>query len=177
MTQETDMNISEQRARAIIDSYGAAADAWPVEERQAMLALLESSASLQAYCAEAARLDKALGIPPAVQDTDRSVLAGKILQNLPPQQEDPPQVSSVWPGLAAAASLAAIIFTVVSLRPVSTPPVAPVNVATVNPATAAFEQWAWEEVLDQTPETSLNGSNDPLSLLLPEFDNNFSDTI
>jgi len=176
MSQKTDMTLSEQRAREIIDSYGASADAWPGEERQAVLALLEESGNLQAYREEAARLDKALGIQADDQVTDRSTLADRILQNLPPQTEDRPKVSRVWPSLAAAASLAAIIFTVVSFRPGTGPTQPPINVAAVNPAVAAFEQWAWEEVLNQTPEADLNGS-DPLSMLLPEFDNNASDTI
>jgi len=177
MSKLTNMNISEQRARAIIDSYGASADAWPGDERRAVLALLEESASLRAYREEAACLDQALDISPAVATTDTSALAERILENLPPQQPGSASSRGYWTGLAAAASLAAVVFSIVYLMPATTPPQERFNVAAVNEVPAAFEQWAWEEVLDQTPAASLNNGNDPLSLLLPEFENNLSDTI
>jgi hypothetical protein len=177
MNKLTNMKISEQRARTIIDSYGASADAWPEDERRAVLALLEESASLRACREEAARLDQALGIPPAVGSSDTSALAGRILENLPPQQPGRAASHGYWTGLAAAASLAAVVFSIVYLMPATSPPQERINVADVNEVPPVFEQWAWEEVLDQTPTASLNNGNDPLSLLLPEFENNLSDTI
>jgi len=57
------------RFRAIVAAYGAAPARWPAVERAACESLLAASADAQALVGEAARLDAALDVLPALPPT------------------------------------------------------------------------------------------------------------
>tara|TARA_R110000824_G_scaffold366730_2_gene555632 strand:- start:165174 stop:165704 length:531 start_codon:yes stop_codon:yes gene_type:complete len=64
----SDMNkeMSLQRLRAIVEAYGAAAHRWPVEERDAALALVGSDPQARAMLDDALNLDLLLDQAPAI---------------------------------------------------------------------------------------------------------------
>lgn len=141
------------RAQAVIDAYGARSEGWPEEEREALLAVIATHADLQARLQEAARLDELLMAHEACTRTthhDHARLRTRVLEATLPRK----RWQLVLP-LAAAASLSAVLVLsqIGALAP--TPPVQ---------ISGSFEQWAWEEVLNETPsETTDMLNGDPLN--------------
>lgn len=137
------------RARAIIDAYGARPELWPDDERDAVAQAIATHAELQAGFDEAARLDALLlaheqETRPATESNEQ--LRARILAQTLPRRR--------WPlllPLAAAASFSAFVLL---------SQVAPLGHAPETRIHAAFDRWAWEEVLDEAQPDSnddLNG--------------------
>jgi hypothetical protein len=192
MTDDPVKVVTHQRVKELLDCYGGSSQAWPEQERAAAWALLESSTELQRLREEALLLDQALNLPRragmATTTAATADLARKILGQLPeagltrqPNQTDrhisrPDQHralswatllnwSWVWAGVAVGA--AAAVALVITLLPPQ-----PVIDRQVRVTTAAndFEDWVWEEVLDQTPEDPISRSDsDLVTLLEPEL--------
>lgn len=100
-----------ERLERLLDAYGASPERWPVEERQAALALLDRSAEARARRDLAAQLDALLDAAPAPEPS-RDLVA-RILAAAPGV---PTRIGGdaaglrrarLWPYVAAAAPLAA----------------------------------------------------------------------
>lgn len=102
MTRElsTGKRVDLERFAAIVDAYGADADAWPAEERAGALALLEVSAKAVELRAEAARLDGFLDELPELAPS--VALSERILEEAPAPARGWTErwaqvVDAVWP--------------------------------------------------------------------------------
>ncbi len=184
--------VTHQRVKELLNCYGGSSQAWPQQERAAAWALLENSTELQRLREEALLLDQALNLPQsarmATTTEPTADLARKILGRLsePGLARQPNQTdrhirqshqhrafsrvtllnrSWVWAGVAVCGA-AAVALVITLLLP------QPVIERQVRLTTAAndFEDWVWEEVLDQTPEDPISQSDsDLVTLLEPEL--------
>lgn len=192
MTDDPVRVVTHQRVKELLDCYGGSPQAWPEQERAAAWALLKSSTELQRLREEALSLDQALDLPRRARGATTTEatadLAKKILGQLPgpglarqPNQTDrhisrPDQPrafsrvtllnrSWVWAGVAVC-GVAAVALTITLLSP------QPVIERQIRVTIAAndFEDWVWEEVLDQTPEDPIGRSDsDLVTYLEPEL--------
>ncbi len=191
MTDDPVGVVTHQRVKELLDCYGGWPQAWPEQERAAAWALLKSSTELQRLREEALVLDKALNLPSsarvATTTEATAALARKILGELPepglarqPNQTDAhisrsdrhralswTWLSRSWPWVGVAmcgVAAAALVITLLSPQPIVERQVR------VTTAANDFEDWVWEEVLDQTPEDPISGSDsDLLAILQPEL--------
>lgn len=131
--QPSEMTL--QRLRQLLDAYGATPDRWPAEERAAALALLASSVEARAQRDAAARLDTLLDlapvVPPSVELAARILTATPVQETRAESSNEPirglrvgqrhrpsaargngkkERRSRMWPSLAIAASLAAVLW-------------------------------------------------------------------
>jgi hypothetical protein len=182
--------VTPQRVEQLLDCYGGSPQAWPEEERAAALALLESSTELQRLRKEALILDRAMNLTEAAAPTAEPTadLAQKILGQLPAQDSahQPNHVGRhkpgqdqrrpysritlfnriwVWPGVAVCGAAAvALAIALWSPQPVIEPKYR------LTTAANDFDDWVWEEVLDQTPEYPISPWDSGLVTLLdPEL--------
>jgi hypothetical protein len=81
------LSISYERLRQLLDAYGGNPDRWPQEEREAALALLETSPEARAARDRAADLDAILDRAPAEEAP--SDLATRILNTAPTEPAKP----------------------------------------------------------------------------------------
>jgi hypothetical protein len=192
MTDDPVRVVTNERVKELLDCYGGSPQAWPEEERAAAWALLKNSTELQRLREEALLLDQALDLPRSARGgttTEATAdLAKKILSQLPgtglarqPNRTDRPisrpdqrrslsratlfNRSWIWAGVAVC-GVAAVALMIALLSP------QPVIERQIRVTTAAndFEDWVWEEVLDQTPEDLISRSDsDLVTYLEPEL--------
>jgi hypothetical protein len=81
MSYEVLAMMTLERLRQILDAYGASPERWPAAERDAALALLDSTPEARAARNVAARLDAALDLAPAADASDE--LTARVLAELP----------------------------------------------------------------------------------------------
>jgi hypothetical protein len=140
-------SMTVQRLQQLLDAYGAEAERWPPEEREAALALLAHSTEAQVQQDKAARLDALLDLAPVAQPSTElaaRILAAAITPDTPDENLGDGSVRVLrserqhrartarrtgtreksrwvrrWPALAIAASLAAVFW---SVRTMTTPP-------------------------------------------------------
>jgi anti-sigma-K factor RskA len=77
----TTEKMTQERLRAVIESYGTSAARWPEAERAAAAALLAASAEARTLVTEAAPLDELLDAVPAITPT--SAMRAAILAGAP----------------------------------------------------------------------------------------------
>lgn len=151
--------MTPERVKTLIESYGANPEAWPQEEREAAYALYTQSPELQERARGEQTLDDILREYDPMPYDKGMHLAERILTATPDKTNGFTVFARQGAMLALAASVAAVAF--ISFSLLRHTPEAPVSVA--------FNDWAWEEVLDETPGTVRdNALDDPLVLLLPE---------
>lgn len=80
-TSESEPALSLERAKDILDAYGAIPDRWPEAEREAMLMLLTQSTDLRAQRNTAASLDSLLDL----WDAQPQLHPFSLPKSLPPQ--------------------------------------------------------------------------------------------
>ncbi|MBA4693837.1 MAG: hypothetical protein H2070_04125 [Congregibacter sp.] len=80
-TSESEPALSLERAKDILDAYGAIPDRWPEAEREAMLMLLTQSTDLRAQRNTAASLDSLLDL----WDAQPQLHPFSLPESLPPQ--------------------------------------------------------------------------------------------
>ncbi|MDH5189782.1 MAG: hypothetical protein OEW89_00880 [Gammaproteobacteria bacterium] len=148
--------MNHERVKTLIDCYGADAERWPQEEMEAAIMLIDNSPELIAYQDDARALDKLINNQNIQDDIDTHALASRIMDSLP-QQEQTRSVKAPYFAFASAATVALIFVSTWLLQPVTMEaPFVEIN----NIAQTEFEEWAWEETLDQTPLT-LAENNEP----------------
>ncbi len=178
--------VTPQRVKQLLDCYGGSPQAWPEEERAAALALLESSTELQRLQKEALILDQAMNLTEAAAPTAEPTadLAQKILGQLPAQDSahQPNHVGRhkpgrdqrrpysritlfnriwVWPGVAVCGAAAvALAIALWSPQPVIEPKYR------LTTAANDFDDWVWEEVLDEPQLDRADRWDNDLTLLL-----------
>lgn len=168
MTTPVQKLITVDRVKTLIASYGGRIEAWPEEERLAASALVESSAELKFLYLEAKTLDRALKSRPTPNhNRAHDDLCVRIMENLP--QQDPLPIptrsSKQWWGVGLTGAIAASITIMVLFNPIHTG----FRGATQD-TLDTFDQWAWEEVLDETPRDAMTGDGiELLAYLEPEF--------
>lgn len=102
--------MTEERARTILEAYGASPSRWPEIERDALLAFLADQPELLANAqAEAAALDALLGQGQA-QPSD--LLERRILRSLSAGRAAGNHARSGWAWRAPAAAAAAVLLAV-----------------------------------------------------------------
>ena len=154
MADESQKLISVERVKTIIESYGGSSNAWPEQERKTAMSLVAASSELQALRNEALRLDGDLERVWSQHKKrpaeSAGTLAVRILNNLPEQDSLPARLTNKhqWLGLTITGAIAASLM-VITLIIFSTPDTPRATVAPAN----AFDQWAWEEVFDETPQS------------------------
>lgn len=156
MADERQKMISVERVKTIIESYGGSSDAWPEQERKIAMALVAASSELQALCDEALRLDGDLERvrsyhKKGTAESATGTLAARILDNLPEQNSLPRTLTNKhqWLGITITGAIAASLV-IITLINFSTPDTPRATVVSAN----AFDQWAWEEVFDETPQSA-----------------------
>lgn len=141
--------VTAARVQQLIECYGTSYSAWPADEREAAIAILNKSPELQQARQEEARLDTILKQNATTQTYDIHALSRQITAHLPAQkQTDRPGLFAYLVSLAslpilvptAAALLLAI--GVILLQPGS-----PVATDTL------FELWAWQDITGQSVAT------------------------
>jgi len=125
-----------ERFLALLESYGAAPERWPSDERPAALALLQTSTAARRHRDAAEHLDALLdrsAVPPPSPDLlDRIVTAATTKVPLPAPFDRPPSHDRAptvrragavrrWRRVAAAASVAAAAIALWVMRPVEPP--------------------------------------------------------
>tara|TARA_Y100000385_G_scaffold100087_1_gene103471 strand:- start:562 stop:1011 length:450 start_codon:yes stop_codon:yes gene_type:complete len=80
-TSESEPALSLERAKDILDAYGATPDRWPEAEREAMLMLLTQSTDLRAQRETATSLDSLLDL----WDAQPQLHPFSLPESLPPQ--------------------------------------------------------------------------------------------
>ena len=178
--------ITYERVKEILTCYGGSPKAWPDEERPGALSLLETSAELQKLQAEALQLDHAmeLGNEEAIfmkESPESSLLAERIISQLPKPGvsvgSTTQKYSAVnfflsrfislpwWSGVVVTGAVTALL----TIGLFSQPPNVIDNRQSTAVATNEFEDWAWEEVLDQNSQEPVNNTNvETLAMLVPE---------
>ncbi len=76
------IKVTRKRAEDIIAAYGANSDRWPVDERRALLNLLDAEPELRARLADELRLDNLLAAVPA--PVSHPALDEKIIRSYAP---------------------------------------------------------------------------------------------
>lgn len=173
------------RLRQLLDAYGATPDRWPTEERAAAVALLASSVEARVQQDEAARLDVVLDLAPTVSPA--AVLADRILAATPVQETQTAsnheprrglragrryqpsaarrngkreKRTPMWPALAAAASLAVVLWGVWSQPPdrqeLQSDMIANLGVYTT--PTDVLLQWPGSDIFDTLPSVGCTDS-------------------
>lgn len=178
MSKPTTKLVTQTRIRELLECYGSPASAWPAEERQAAVNLLEGSPELNALRDQIRPLDSALM---EYHDAEKnhtdsqavSSLQQRIMSQLPDQERSesnadhtdkpasPPHRFRFWTGsIAASIFIASLSFGIVSqlYQPEHNSPTS----ASADTASNAFAQWAWEDITDESPETE--SENDPTTL-------------
>jgi hypothetical protein len=149
--------ISPERVKALLECYGADANAWPDDERASAQALIQHSDELQALRKQERELDELLlsgNDASAGQAPADSALVARIVDNLPEQKPSAkgarPHASRYrtsalnhprnWLSLAAAAATVFVISVAImdlESTSVSQQPA---------PVTAEMDEWMWEQV-------------------------------
>ncbi|HET9953381.1 MAG TPA: hypothetical protein VFQ61_02695 [Polyangiaceae bacterium] len=91
--------LSEERFQSLLEAYGARLAAWPEAEREAVEALLESSASARDALAREADLDRALfsaSVDPALSTSLERRLAELPVRHPRPAGKDAQSALSHW---------------------------------------------------------------------------------
>jgi len=174
-----------QRLRQLLDAYGATPDRWPTEERAAAVALLASSVEARAQQDEAARLDVVLDLAPPVSPA--AALADRILAATPVQEmqtasnHEPlrglragrryqpsaarrngkrEKRTRMWPSLAAAASLAVVLWGIWSQPPARQELQANMiaNLGVYTTPTDVLLQWPGADIFDTLPSVGCTDS-------------------
>lgn len=151
--------MNHDRIKTLIDCYGADTENWPRDEMEAAIQLLDASPELIAYQDNARALDNLLVNHEVADEIDTSVLANRILDNLP---EQPKQTKTPYIMFATAAAVTLVFVTTWLLQPTTS------DIPFSEPTEIAqFEQWAWEEALNQTPLAVLDNDEpvDELSIM------------
>lgn len=140
--------VNEERARKIIQAYGACPDNWPEEERLAVQKLVQASASLQQLLSEEALFDQRLAraIPP--QGENSGQLANRILAGLPEQKTT---FINRWRHvLADVVSLKIVVPAIASVLLAVTVVLYSLPGDTMSPdSDPLFEQWVWYDITNQ----------------------------
>jgi hypothetical protein len=174
-----------QRLRQLLDAYGASPDRWPAEERAAAVALLADSVEVQSQRDAAACLDALLDLAPVVPPSTE--LAARVLAATPVQETQTEsnhepmrrlragrryrsgvarrngtrkRRSRVWPSLAVAASLAAVLWGVwnqPSTRQELQPEVI-ANLGVYTTPTDVLLQWPGADLFDTLPSVGCTDS-------------------
>jgi len=166
--------ISLMRAKTILEVYGGSPDAWPAEERTAMLSSIARSAQLQKLQKEAERIDDALRNADTAAPDHGLIhsLSQQIIARLPDTkvQSDPQSAGlrARWwmpafpvPRTAyalAAISGVAVLVLVLAMQLFTTSDI------TNTADTAAFENWIWEDVTGQSVSAAAR-PNDELDFM------------
>ena len=108
--------ISLDRLRDVLDCYGADPARWPVEEREAGLALLARSPEARRYRDEVAHLDRALDM--AEVEPPSTALAARVLAAAP--RRDPDRYGWLIALAAPLAAAAGLVFWLVHAAPPTT---------------------------------------------------------
>ncbi len=176
------MEMNEKRLDAIMQSYGAAPERWPPEERPAALALLKRSDRARQSWVEAAALDSLMAPAQAPQPSEDLV---RRLRDIPANATRHGRRAPAWqhfagtigrfrPPAAAAAAAVALAFAVglAAPSPFGAPPVAPAMEAALI-ATDAEEDDVATEVdiaiddgwVDELDTTDADGDSMELAIL------------
>lgn len=167
------LSSAEHRARVILDAYGSQPEAWPVNERQAILDCLARSAILQRYRAQLEELDDRIASAQsdALRHGDTRALQQRILSQLPgqfrPAGSDKPALrkSSAFGWLHSprlAVALASVLLLVVILGTHHIPPT-PRPQAT---ASASFAAWTWYDITGQDLQQKQSSSSASMTDLI-----------
>ena len=178
MSKPTTKLVTQTRIQELLECYGSSASAWPAEERQAAVNLLEGSPELNALHDQIQLLDRALMEyhNAEINHTDsQSVqsLQQRIMSQLPDREglelnadhnDKPashPHRFRFWTGsIAASIFIASLSFGIVNqlYQPENDSPTS----SSTDIASNAFAQWAWEDITDESVETE--SENDPTTL-------------
>jgi hypothetical protein len=174
MNSKTAKLISPERARALLECYGADARAWPEDERASASALIHHSAELRELQQQARSLDDVLKTTedqfPLLKEPADPTLVARIVDNLPPQDRSGGGMTrsgsryankgfnhprSFLSLAAAAAAVLVISMSIVNLHTL------PVNRKQPAPVASELDDWMWEQVTGE----SLDDNEEPLTFM------------
>ena len=173
MNTKTSKLVSPERAKDIIECYGADSSAWPADEKTSALSVIQHSSELQALLQETKQLDRLLDAgklhETESEDTNKRLLSN-IVNNLPEQEKHPkPEYrnttqkqrqsflnSNRWIGaIAASVAVFVISLSIVELSPVNVDP------SNTKVAQLVLDEWMWEDVTGE----AMTEEEDPLTML------------
>jgi hypothetical protein len=170
MNGKTKKLISPERAKEIIDCYGANSDFWPIDEKDAALSLIQHSEELRNHHQGADKLDQLLASSNLKIDASNVDLQKRIVESLPEQDKAsnplysnhstpnkaPAFVANKWVGMVAASIVVVVMsMSIVELRPVS------IERDSSSIIKIELESWMWEQVAEETE----NDDEEPLSMM------------
>lgn len=174
MNSKTAKLISPERARVLLECYGADARAWPDDERASASALIQHSAQLRELQQQARSLDDVLKTggdqsPPLNEPADPALVA-RIVDNLPPQDRSGSTIQRSGFGFAgkgfnhprsflslaaAAAAVLVISMSIVNLHTLSVNRKPPAQVS------AELDDWMWQQVTGE----SVDDNEEPMTFM------------
>jgi len=147
ITKQIAKQVNIDRVYRLIECYGASAERWPQDERDAAQLLIQSSVELQQWHAEAARLDCIINDATSIDQTNftrgSQIDIEKIMNHLPAQNSFVGVWDRLWnKPVLMAASIATIMLLVIFVF--QSQPV--INTQSdINVAQVELDLWMWEE--------------------------------